>query len=102
MPAKDLGISPPPWAYDDNRDEAPGDCEVWAADDTVIYHGGNIEGNEYHDIANGRLAAAAPDLYDACELALAWQDYMPVRVVQALVAAMAKARGETTDPVKAA
>ena len=45
-------------------------------------------------VANPRLRAAAPDLFDMAEEVLAYQDHLPANVVRDIKAVIAKAKGE--------
>lgn len=64
MKANELGISPAPWVYDDNRDEFEGVMAVYDADGRFIVGTGDMEG-DHREYADAHLMAAAPDLYDA-------------------------------------
>lgn len=84
---KELGISPAPWAQGDDT----------LSEDMVF----DVDGKtvaEQMDERNARLAAAAPDLYDACRTALGLveshaTDNGALAVVGALRFALAKAGG---------
>lgn len=65
MKANELGISPAPWVYDDNREEFEGVMAVYDADGRFIVGTGDMEDGEWREIADARMMAAAPDLYDA-------------------------------------
>lgn len=65
MKANELGISPAPWSYDDNREGHEGLCTVFDADGKVLMCFGDMEDCEWNSIADGRFVGAAPDLYDA-------------------------------------
>ena len=62
------------------------DLENW--DETYVSFSG------YFGKFKPELFAAAPDLYEALEMALAWLDYEGRYDVQVIRAALAKARGE--------
>jgi hypothetical protein len=107
--ANDLGISPPPWHYDDAKDEFMGICAVWDANNVFLVGTGDMEDADYSEIANARLMAAAPELYEALEMlcnGLEWniENHPTVmnesdREALALArAALAKARGEGGQP----
>jgi hypothetical protein len=64
----DLGISPAPWHYDDNREGYEGLCAVYDAEGNVVMGFGDMEDCEWASIADGRICAAAPDLYEALEM----------------------------------
>ena len=84
---KELGVSPAPWAQGD--DIMSEDMVLDADGETVA---------EQMDERNARLAAAAPDLYDACRMALGLveghaTDNRVLAVVGALRFALGKAGG---------
>ncbi len=64
MKANELGISPAPWVYDDNREGHEGLCTVFDADGKVLMCFGDMEDCDWLAIADGRLVSAAPDLYE--------------------------------------
>lgn len=65
MKANELGISPAPWFYNDNRVGHEGSCTVFDADGKVLMCFGDMEDCDWLAIADGRLVSAAPELYDA-------------------------------------
>lgn len=64
MKANELGISPAPWVYDDNRAGHEGLCTVFDADGKVLMCFGDMEDCDWLAIADGYLVSAAPDLYE--------------------------------------
>lgn len=65
MKANELGISPAPWACDDNRKGHEGLVKVFDANGQPVAYFGDMEDCDWEAIAEARLFAAAPDLYDA-------------------------------------
>jgi hypothetical protein len=103
--ANDLGISPAPWHYDDTKDEFMGICAVWDANNVFLVGTGDMEDADYSEIANARLMAAAPDLYEVVsDLYTVLGSNTPPTVEDlkrlwlGARAALAKARGEGGQP----
>jgi hypothetical protein len=98
MKANDLGISPAPWTYDDNREGHEGMCAVFDAEGNAVMGFGDMEDCEWAAIADGKLCAAAPDLYEALEFLLNCLDQgieADVNPRPLARAALAKARGSS-------
>lgn len=94
-------FTPGPWKWQ----KAGEDDQPYLAPDILLvaYDGGGPDGVDPSDAANAHLIAAAPELYDALEAALAQWDDTCGRILDAsnphwsntARAALAKARGAT-------
>ena len=97
--------TPGPWEI---KSEFVGPLKIVAGDDEFIFGNGKLEvayvGADTFDQcrANARLISAAPDMYDALEMLIGWEDtirtYIPNgglhSALTAARSALAKARGE--------
>lgn len=96
MSKQHIEHEPSPWYCKENTQRLLGDCpvfEIWSTGRYVCTVDSSGDDNE----ANARLIAAAPELYEALELAhLALSgSNMDMKVVERKVqAALAKAKGE--------
>lgn len=79
---------------DDTAAQVTGFPCIYAHDYTVVGTEGMF-GDIETDFANAHLIAAAPDLYEALEMALTDGVQMRPDTIHAAKAALAKARGET-------
>jgi hypothetical protein len=97
--------TPGPWISHDINDDTP-DCGMWVVDfpddENATVHRlyvGDMETNTGTDIANANLVAAAPDLLEACRLAMNDMQEHAYSVVtySAVTAACEKATGEVAE-----
>lgn len=88
--------TPGPWTVKDSRHKQH-ICANWHGDETVIATTTDTYGAvfEAENLANARLMAAAPDLLEACKMALYLVGGFSPSTAGLMAAAIEKATGET-------